>query len=165
MLLMLLSPIIQLYRHMEHFPFGLSKWWCSIIGLTLILENNSQYDVTLTFNTDTIITEVLKVWIYYITFLTPCDTSDHDCLAFNTSVIYLGSQFYWLRKSEYQECNSQWSGIELTTLQMIGTDRTSKCKSRNWIDIIYFMLQVVCLWCFVMIYWFKFIYILLVSKR
>ena len=62
--------------------------------------------------------------------------------------LYHGSQFYWLRKPEYQEKTTYLSqvadkfchkmlyrvyltmnGFELTTLVVIGTDCTGSCKS------------------------------------
>ena len=67
----------------------------------------------------------------------------------NISAIYRGGQFYWSRKSEYPEkttdfsqvtdkfyhitlYSSPWSGFELTTSVVIGTDNTGSCKSNYY---------------------------------
>ena len=50
--------------------------------------------------------------------------------------LYHGSQFYWWRKQEYPEKNTDlsqvylaWTGFELTTLVVIGTDWIGSYKS------------------------------------
>jgi hypothetical protein len=40
--------------------------------------------------------------------------------------LYLSVQFYWLRNVKY---TSPWTGFELTTLVVIGTDYIGRCKS------------------------------------
>ena len=47
--------------------------------------------------------------------------------------LYRGGQFYWWRKPEYPEktieYTSPWTGFELTTLVVMGTDCPGSCKS------------------------------------